>query len=120
MLQLILYSSYKCGQLDEFFRINIDMDLNVNSKPILFDLINNKLKSFGTKFMCLNSYGKLVPYVFTMDEFSVLLEEAKSTLGYIIGSYNNTFIHSYHINCKIRKSCNLSLQEIYFEKMLSI
>jgi len=118
MKQLILYTSYNHGSFDEFFRINIDMALNVNTKKILYEHINAKLNNFGSEltYATPNKNGK--KFNLTMDEFEFMLDRATYTHGYDLGAYDNTYLYPTCINCKIRNRCENSLQKIFFGNMI--
>ncbi len=106
MRQLILYTSFGHENLEEFYRIDLDINLNVNTKPILYENICNKLKNFGSTLKCKNPL--------TLEEFNFMLEKATGTHGYDLGCSYPT-----RVNCKIRSSVpKNSLQKIYLEKML--
>jgi hypothetical protein len=115
MKQLSLSTNINNGNMAEICRINIDMKLNKNSKPILFQYIQNKLKNLNSN----PKYAKSNNFDFTFEEFDHMLKKATDPEGYDFGTYNNTNIFPFCINCKIRNHIDISLQKIYFEKMIS-
>lgn len=104
MNRLILYADWKHSDEHEYLNINLDTELNDESKNVLFDYINDYLK----KNFDLTYVDSCNQFTLSKEEFDRMLSERE----YCFGKINNTYLFPIGIRTKIVKDETISLKQL--------
>lgn len=102
MNRLVLYADWKHGDEQEYLNINLDTELNDESKNVLYNYINAYLnKTFN------------LTYVNTGDKFTLSKKEFDHMLSkqeYYFGDIDDTYLFPTSVTIKIMKNETISLK----------